>query len=76
VSHRCNICDYQEKSGSGLLGVNPGKNGRVKWVVSEFLCETCIGSIRDNYASLAIGDDDGVEGNALTLPGSDSLPEQ
>jgi hypothetical protein len=72
MSHRCSICDYQEKSGSGLSGVNPGKNGKVKWVVQEFLCEACINAVRDNYASLAVKDaEDGVEGNTPALPGSD-----
>lgn len=71
MSHCCNICDYRETQGSGLSGSGPGKQGKVRWVVSEFLCTECIDAIRDNYSSLCIGDDLNVGDDTSAMPESD-----
>lgn len=65
--NRCAICDYTEANGSGYAGVNPGAHGRVRWVVDEFLCDTCLTAVVDNYASLITQEQKPEEGEVPVL---------
>lgn len=38
---RCTICDYTEATGSAILGLNPGKNGKVRKHGNDLLCGAC-----------------------------------
>jgi len=42
---RCNVCDYQESTGSSIAGVSPGSNGKVRRYNEDYLCDTCAAAV-------------------------------
>ena len=38
---RCIICDYSEASGSSIMGLNPGANGKVRRHDDDLRCDRC-----------------------------------
>lgn len=45
---RCAICDYTEATGSAILGISPGKNGKVRLARErgDMRCEACQSEIK------------------------------
>jgi hypothetical protein len=53
---RCILCDYSEVDGSPGAGIPPGRNGKVRNMEGDNLCDTCHRSISECYTEL-VGDE-------------------
>jgi hypothetical protein len=48
----CVICDYTEKGGSGIAGISPGRNGKVRLYQGDMICDSCCASVGSNIMDM------------------------
>lgn len=52
VHDRCVICDYSEATGSHMMSLRPGANGKVRRYGDDLLCDSCQSEVQQAAADL------------------------